>query len=767
MVLTGLTGVLTPVSAQSFDHEKYPKLDFDFKSLQLDLGVQPQNLMIDGSAQYEIEANISGADTVILYASRMDISSVSVDQQKVEYSLHNDSLFVPLPEPSKAGQAYQLRIRYSAGPKFGLLKNGNGTIWTSQLPKSQHHWVPIVDNPHVELKTTFNIAVPAGYRVWATGEKTGEEAVNVDAMRYHFTSEQEVPASGIFFAAGKFESKMATYGVKKINLVTEQAVADSIDNQQLLQQAYDYVGEIEDSLQVEYPYDRLHVLVMEDHMGETKSWGASSIYLYKNRGDLQTQLLRGIIAQWFGSYQREAQWSQANAITLYQMLSYRSIKQQDGLLRGKDMPAFPSSVYDGFGSDRWNSWMEGWTKWTNTGEKEVIEQARNGALQNLPSVVSWDDYAQYWYRRSGQPIFKAPSFTIPRDSVAKTSEEPADSVAYKVTYHLNEQDGTLKLNFEALYGIYKELTTINAYEIYGSEVDTSEVTFTGAQDSVVLKVDPMISTLRLEAPDRPGLYLDQYKPAPFLIYELQNAQSVKARAEAARKLGYHADNPDLQLAIKDFINRELEPEVRAALLSSLADITQGATGTEDQFLNALNSDQLVIRNAALMALQHYTENPQVRSQVQQLAENTGDFNRYQKAVQVLMTISTPEQFKTFVDGITQTDSVGHRATFAIQELANMGAIEEAIKKAGLFMDEDYSYSIRKTALQILVQHDHAPENWLDRAKELLSSADPRIRFLIIKGLQKNRNQEITDYLSEYLPDEYDARVYKEIEQMLN
>ncbi|MDZ7680714.1 MAG: hypothetical protein U5J63_03120 [Fodinibius sp.] len=78
--------------------------------------------------------------------------------------------------------------------------------------------------------------------------------------------------------------------------------------------------------------------------------------------------------------------------------------------------------------------------------------------------------------------------------------------------------------------------------------------------------------------------MDEYKPAPFLIHEFRNGTTVKQRAAAARKLGHHADNPDLQLAIKDFMSNETEPKVSAALLRSFADITNGATGTEQTFL---------------------------------------------------------------------------------------------------------------------------------------------------------------------------------------
>lgn len=753
---------VVPTQAQSFDYESYPRLDFDFISLDLELGLQPQNLRIDGAATYQMKANISGADTVTFYAAHMDIRNVAVNGTSADFMLQNDSLFVPVGEPAEAGQEFEVRIRYSGNPRFGLLKNAHNTVRSSLLPKSQRHWVPIVDNPHVDLKTTFSISVPSGYQVWATGQNIDQEAVSVDVMRFRFESEVEVPASSLALAVGRFDTESAK-GESNVQVAVEHALNDTIDAGRLLQKAQDYLGQVSDSLQVDYPYNQLTVLVMDDHQWETKSWAASAVHLYSNRGDLDTQLLRGIIGQWFGVHQREAQWKQADAITLQQVVSYQAIADSVRTLEKQDtLKPVTETIYDGFGVSNWNRWIKGWSGWEKEGLKSIIKDAQTGALQELPPVISWDDYAELWYRASGQRLFDVPEFEIGDADGSESSTENADSVAYKVTYNYNESEGRLTLHFEAEFGVYEELTSIKAYEVYPNGTDTTEVTFTGTKDSVVLQVDPMISTVYLEAPDRPGLYLDEFKPSSFLISELRNAEEVERRATAARKLGAHTDNPDLQLAINDFMSRNLEPEVQAALLSSYADITNGASGTEETFLDALDSDHRVIREAGLMALQNFKGNSKVMNQVEQLALNAGDYKFYKKATQVLVAISSPAQFESYTESIIQQENAGKRPIFAIQQLANMGEVEAAVEKADLFTSDNYSYTIRSMALEILIQHDHASTSWLTRAEELLDTSDPRIRYLVISGLTRQESDEVRNFLSEYRQDEYDERVYQKI-----
>ncbi|MDZ7680713.1 MAG: hypothetical protein U5J63_03115 [Fodinibius sp.] len=485
--------------SQSFDHEPYPKLDFNFQSLELDLGLQPQNLRIDGAANYQLEANVSQADTITLYAGHMDISAVSVDGNSIDYSLHNDSLFVPLDQPSQKGQQYELSIRYSGNPTFGLLKNSNETIWSSQLPKAQRHWVPIVDNPHVDTDRPLLISrCHPDFQIWATGQKTNEEAASVDVMRYQFQSKGKVPASSLSLAVGKFNSVSTSAGVKKINVAVEQALSDSVNSQQLLEQAYNYMGMVEDSLAREYPYNRLNVMVLSDHSAETKQWAATTVYLYKNRGNLEAQLLRGIIGQWLGSYQRAAQWDQADAITLYQTLLHRALT--DSTIRrwiSNRCPICLLRYMIALGSSDWNRWLKGWQDWQNEPVKKVIRMLGTLFLKSCRGSPRGAITPNIGIGKADSRFLKCRKFALSGIPSPQRKMRPIRSPT-RLTIVLNEADGKLKLSFRATQGVFNELTSITAYEVYANKTDTAEVTFTGTQDSVMLQVDPMINTLRLE-----------------------------------------------------------------------------------------------------------------------------------------------------------------------------------------------------------------------------------------------------------------------------
>jgi hypothetical protein len=542
----------TSVSAQEFDYEKYPRLNFDFSELALDLTVNPDNRSLRGSAAYSLSANIGGVDSVVLQAAHMDIASVQIDGGDAEYNLSNDSLIIKLPDSTIPGRAYNLSIDYSTVPKFGVLSNDLGTMWTSLLPQTHSHWFPGVDHPRVTFNSTITLTVPSGYQAVANGVKLEEEIIDVEQVSYTYKTRNEIPSTSLAFAIGRFDRNETSFGIKKISLNAENGLLSEAERKKLLSDAAQILKNAEAQLGAEYPFERLNIVVLQDHFWETKTWGASTVFIYRNSGNPEAQLRRGIYGQWFGVYQREEQWAEANAMNLLQTALHFRLDDSAIKLAYEDVPAYEgSTVYDTFGPKAWNTFQNRYGYLAKSFKTTVDE--------NLANVTGWGegvygfrDYGEYWYKKTGQPVFELEWKTA---AEGETEPEEADSVIYRVDYTQNSDN--IKLTFTAQKGVYKELVTLPLVQVSANGVDTAQVTFTGARDSVSISVPSLVENVSVIAESRPNLVLEQYKPASFLIYQLRNATSVEERVEAAEKLGYHSDDPDLQLAIKDFMNREL------------------------------------------------------------------------------------------------------------------------------------------------------------------------------------------------------------------
>ncbi|MDZ7771824.1 MAG: HEAT repeat domain-containing protein [Balneolaceae bacterium] len=421
--------------------------------------------------------------------------------------------------------------------------------------------------------------------------------------------------------------------------------------------------------------------------------------------------------------------------------------------------------YGVFGPAAWNRWQRGLPAWEGRGLKRVIRESIGGVLSEGPGVYGWEDYASGWYRSSGQPLFDPPDLADVvqgREGMQAGPEggrAASDSVIYRVDYRLDEANGSLRLVFNARKGVYSELTALRGIAFgAGGGRDTTEVTFTGASDSVQVSVPPTARTFTLEGSAHPNLYLEQYKPAPYLIYEIRNAESLEQRVEAARRLGSHTGNPDLQLAIQDFMGGDPHPRVRAALMLSLADITGGAAGTEQQFLDALDSGSREVRDAALMALQNYPDNDRVRSRVESLAMGAEAGPLYRNAVRVLSSIGNGDQLNDFTARVIRSDTLGRKAIFAIGLLSGTGATDQAVDYAEHYTVPRFPYDVRVRAIGLLSQFNRSATDWVARAEELLGDPDPRIRYLAVRALDSFSAEAARELLQRHLAEEYDARV---------
>lgn len=764
VVVAFLVGLASSVShAQSFDFEKYPKLDFRFNELDLDLIINPENRSIRGEAEYKLQANIAGADSLVLQAAHMEITSVFINDSNADYHLRNDSLIVDLADSSEVGESIEVTVEYETIPKFGVLSDDRATVWSSMLPRSNRHWFPGIDHPRVTFNSTIHLTVPSGYQAVASGVRIEEEILDVDNVRYTFKTRSKVPATSLAFAVGAFDNQEASFGIKKISLNTERGILSDTESNDLLAEAGDVLEESENVLNREFPYERLHIVVLQDHFWEAKTWGASTVFLYKNNGDLTAQLRRAIYAQWFGVMQREEQWSDAQAMNLLQTALHYSLEDTPAMIRNNnDIPdnEIPAK-YDTFGTENWNSFQLNYDS-LSSGFKRTIAQSLAALLSQGEGVYGFRDYGEYWYEQTGQPVF---DLNLPDYLHSQDRSTDADSVQYRVEY--NERASGLRLTFTAEQGSYDELVTLPLVQITSERTDTLEVTFTGAKDSVNIQVPALTENVKIISSSRPKLVLDEFKPAAYLIYQLRNAETVDERIEAAEKLGYHSNDPDLQFAIKEFLDQETNPKVKAALLSSFGDITNGASGTETVFLDAVRNENKDIQLAGLYVLQKYKDNEQVEEVVRNYTIQADSIPVFKSAARILSSMADSSEYEAFVSEVVRTDTAGHKAIFAIQVLANTGDIDKAVRQAEFYISDVYEYDIRSAALRILIQHDRDAGSWETRVNELLADPDPRIRFLTVKGLSNIDGFSYIDMLETIMQDEYDERVFKAMEQALN
>src|SRR5699024_6536785 len=96
-------------SAQDFDYNSRPALNFKFNEALINLQIDPQNVSLKGSVLYKMQANINGSDTLVLDDPQIKIDSIFSNGRSLRYHSNDGHLYIALTNSAKRGQQYQVK----------------------------------------------------------------------------------------------------------------------------------------------------------------------------------------------------------------------------------------------------------------------------------------------------------------------------------------------------------------------------------------------------------------------------------------------------------------------------------------------------------------------------------------------------------------------------------------------------------------------------------------------------------------------------------
>jgi aminopeptidase N len=164
----------------------------------------------DLHVSYKVEGNRLDGDARLQCAARSDLSTVEVDLHSLrpskvwvdgraaKYQHRHDRLVVRTPGPVRAGEAFELRVRYAGSPRpvpsrtlgsAGWEELADGVLVASQ-PHGAPSWFPCNDRPDDKATYTLTLTTAADYVVAFTGELLDQRR-GASSVTWRF--EQETP----------------------------------------------------------------------------------------------------------------------------------------------------------------------------------------------------------------------------------------------------------------------------------------------------------------------------------------------------------------------------------------------------------------------------------------------------------------------------------------------------------------------------------------------------------------------------------------------
>jgi len=743
--------------AQVYDFEPYPEMDLDFNHLNLDLMVHEDG-MIEGEALYDVSFRISLVDTVRLDASRMDIQRVFWGENAADFFVQNDRLLIVSPENYSRGEKLELKIGYKILPGFGIHSGTENVMWTSLLPKSISHWVPVRDHPRVTFTTRITLNYPSGLSAIATGRTTGSEVVSVDRERSVFITESPVPASALAFAIGNFEKFQTSAGLHQINLYyPEKDMLNDVDERdELLEVAYSAFRSAEQKAGFGYPWRTVHIVILDDSRWEVKNYGAGVVFAFRNKGELKDQIQYGVTAQWVGVQIREEQWSDSDFVKLLQgwFMEYK--------LNETCPDSNPGSVYSVFSPAVQDQRREFLNSESQELLREVIEITVPRLFRENRGVLNRQEFTQELYYESGRRFFETPF--IPADVDSPKIADEDENVVYLADYNWNEDEGIVDIHISSEDEGVQELVTAILTTRYFDDSQNREISFSGASETIRMNVNPTLEYMKLMLSDESNVIIKEEKPFIFWINQLRSDPDMDSRKAAAEQLRKFSDNPDLQLAMLDRLRAEENVQVQAEIIRTLAHVTAGASGTDQIFLQRYSENrEPEIKRALIEALGNYPGNEEVMDRLQQSILRSSEPDIQNKAVRSLAKVADADRFERITEQLITREESMPVVSNLLQELALKGKEQQAVAMAGTFLGELNSWQVRKSAFDLILTFETSESFWEERLPVLLKDDDPRVRYKAVEGLQFLSEQNRQKLIEESLFEEYDGRVAERLE----
>lgn len=739
------------LQAQSYDYQPFPQLDVSYEHMEGELDISPQG-EIRGDISYDIRFNVEKSDSIQLHAVRMLVENVLIDERTMDFEMHNDTLIVYLDETFSRSQLANLRVVYSTSPSFGVLRTYRGTIFSSQLPQSTRHWLPISDYPSTQLSYDLTVRHPAAKSLVMGGSLVSNEVESVDTEVTRYRSSTPRPVTSLFFAFSDFVSTNRVISSRNIRMHVEQPNRVELSPDELITLANETIQRMEDLTGTEYPYGNLHLVAVHDLMWEHRTFAAGVILIDVNN-DVEQQIMFGVMGQWAGIQLREMQWSDANALQL--LHGYFGI--QLGLTSVNLDTLQPwNSLYKKLSADNLDRYKYQFENSSSTGG--YLTASKEALFDDPQYPFTWQDFTRKVYRVTGRMLTEKPVFETPQ-------VEEEIIFEYSVVMDVEESAQEATLRFTSDGPAVNELVTTQVTQYTFDETTTNELTFTGGSDEVVISLQPGIENIELSILNRDDINLNVEKPFMYWIYQLQNSETDQQRVNAAVGLRQYAENPDLQLAILDMIRNETSSEVKAEILETLRMVTEGASGTSQLFIERVGQDQpQTVRLTAVRALGAYQGDDRVIQTLQSIIRSAEADELKIAAINSLADVTDRETFGSITESLVVRETVLMQVPVLLESLRDKGALEQAVQLSDTFLSAEFPYTVRVGAMDVILNSDSSREGWANRLDTLLSDNDPRIRYRAVAGLEFMAPDERSQLIDTRLLEEYDERVASALRQ---
>lgn len=320
----------------------------DFTHLKLEMTIDTEKKQVNGLVEHSFKVLRKEVDTLFLDGIKMDIHSVLLNDDSVEYEVTNKGVVIRFAKPLLWDEAHKLSIDYSATPSKGLYfigwdkayPNARNQIWTQGQGIDNRHWIPMYDEKNDKVISEIIVEFDANYQVLSNGKLLSKKKQKNGKTKWHYRISHPHAPYLIMLGIGRYEIYRTTSqsGVP-LNLYYYPDQAHQREpTYRYSKRMFDF---FEAEIGVPYPWETYSQIPVQDFMyGAMENTTATifgDFYLVDSRTYLDKNYVRvdahELAHQWFGdkitARASAHHWLQEGFATHYDMMYQKEAFGQD------------------------------------------------------------------------------------------------------------------------------------------------------------------------------------------------------------------------------------------------------------------------------------------------------------------------------------------------------------------------------------------------------------------------------------------------------
>jgi len=705
--ILGLVVLLS--TAVRADRPYAPSRDYHLQNVRVSLRFDLDQRKVIGEVTHTLSVLHDDLTHLDFDCADLTISGARVNGKDASFDLREEKLRVQLAQPAKSGETFEVELHYEGKPTSGLYfilpdkddPDRAKQIWTQGEAEDTHHYIPIYDYPNDRTTSEMILTVPGDWLTVSNGRLISvQDAPNGQKT---WTWRQSLPVSTylISFVAGEYKGKKDAWRNIPITYNVPRGMDDTIDP--TFRHTKEMLDFFSERFGVPYPWEQYAQTAVDDFVASGMENVSATTLAARDmvRAELASEkpeaadalISHEMTHQWFGDLVTCKDWTNTwlneGFATFGAALweehyygvdssSYHYWREQNNWMQSRELYPVPivtrdihdsleyvGNVYDKAG---WVIHMLREQLGDDAFFRSLKHYLEANRLQNVvgadlakafeeSSGTNVDQFFDQWIYGAGAPRL------IVRSSYDDSGKKVSLSV--KQTQKVEGRVGLFRVPIEI------SITTPRGEKLFPVEISKADETFSFSVDGPPLMV-------LFDKGDKILKSVDFQKTPDEWIRQLQTAQDVPDRADAAVALGNFHDNDSVTSALGQAALHDKFWGVREEALRSLGRINSSAS--RKQVTAALSNDQPWVRTVAVEQLGKFRDDEEVSKRLQNIYKDDKAYSVRSAALQALAQDKAPNAASILEKALATSspDDVLRRAALRAMGTLGDGSVVPAL-----------------------------------------------------------------------------------------